>query len=119
MTKGRVSIKVVVGTLRVFEYCGRTLILVRAASRWGESTGRWVIPRQWQRLLVLVSKSTHNTLHVAVDPSLYTHYSAGEAYPDKQYPFPTNIDEVPDFTACNDNNNHAAAKITHVIAQKT
>jgi hypothetical protein len=40
-----------------------------------------------------------NLLYVAVDPSLYTHYSAGKAYPQDMYPFPDNVDEVPNFTA--------------------
>ncbi len=29
-----------------------------------------------------------NLLYVTVDPGLYTHYSAGEAYPINDYPFP-------------------------------
>jgi hypothetical protein len=43
-------------------------------------------------------------LYMAVDPSLYTHYSAGEAYLQDMYPFPDNVDEVPDFTSCTSNN---------------
>jgi hypothetical protein len=53
-----------------------------------------------------------NLLYVAVDPALYTHYSAGEAYPADQYPFPNDVNEVPDFTTCKHNNDCAAAKIT-------
>jgi hypothetical protein len=34
-----------------------------------------------------------NLLYVEVDPSLYTHYSAGKAYPYAMYPFPNNFDE--------------------------
>ncbi len=56
---------------------------------------------------------------MAVDPALYIHYSAGKAYPTGQYPFPNDVDEVPDFTTCNNDNNCAAAKITHTIALKT
>jgi hypothetical protein len=51
-----------------------------------------------------------NLLYVAVDPGLYTHYSAGEAYPTNDYPFPANVDEVPDFSACNNDNNCATEK---------
>jgi hypothetical protein len=58
-------------------------------------------------------------LYVTVDPGLYTHYSAGEAYPADNYPFPDDVDEVPDSTACNNDNDCAAAKITHVIPLKT
>jgi hypothetical protein len=39
-----------------------------------------------------------NLLYVAVDPSLYTHYSAGKVYPHDMYPFSDNVDEVPNFT---------------------
>ncbi len=40
-----------------------------------------------------------NLIYVAVDPSLYTHYSAGKAYPQDMYPFPDNVNEVPNLTA--------------------
>ncbi len=36
-------------------------------------------------------------IYMAVGPSLYTHYSAGEAYPQDRYPFPDNVDEVLDL----------------------
>jgi len=39
-------------------------------------------------------------------------------YPVTYYPFPINIDEVPDFSACNNDNDRATAKITHVILLK-
>ena len=60
-----------------------------------------------------------NLLYVAVDPGLYTHYSTDEAYPANDYPFPNDVDEVPDFNACNNDNDRAAAKITHTILLKT
>ena len=60
-----------------------------------------------------------NLLYVMVDPGLCTHYSAGKAYPDDDYPFPDDVNEVPDFMACNNDNNHATAKITHTILLKT
>jgi hypothetical protein len=50
-------------------------------------------------------------LYVKVDPFLYTHYSASKAYPNAEYPFPDNVNEVPNFTACTNNNKHTAAKI--------
>jgi hypothetical protein len=59
-----------------------------------------------------------NLLYVAVDPALDTHYLAGEAYPADQYPFSNDVEKVPNFTTCNNNNNRAAAKITHAIALK-
>ncbi len=54
-----------------------------------------------------------------MDPGLYTHYSAGEAYLADVYPFPDDVDEVPDFSTCNNDTNRAAAKITHTILLKT
>jgi hypothetical protein len=60
-----------------------------------------------------------NLLYVAVDPGLYTHYSAGEVYPSNDYPFPADVDEVPDFRECATDNDRAAAKITHPIPLKT
>jgi hypothetical protein len=57
-----------------------------------------------------------NLFYVKLDPSLYTHYSAGKAYPHAEYRFLDNIDEVPYFIACTNNN---AAKITHAILIKT
>jgi hypothetical protein len=60
-----------------------------------------------------------NLLYVPVDPSLYTHYSAGIAYPNAKYPFPDNVNEVASFAAYTNNNECAAAKITHAILLKT
>jgi hypothetical protein len=59
-----------------------------------------------------------NLLYVAVDPSLYIHCSAGEVYPHAMYPFSNNVNEVPNFTTCTNNNKCAAAKITQVILLK-
>jgi hypothetical protein len=64
-----------------------------------------------------ISKNMH-LLYVAVDPSLYTHYSAGKVYPHAMNPFPDNIDEVPNSATCTNNNKHATVKITHVILLK-
>jgi hypothetical protein len=65
----------------------------------------------------IISKEM-NLLYVAVDPSLYTHISAGKAYPHAVYPFPDKANEVPNFTACTNNNERAAAKIMHAILLK-
>ena len=51
-----------------------------------------------------------NLLYVAVDPGLYTFYSAGEVYPTNDYPFPAKVDEVPDFSVCNNDNNMGLQK---------
>jgi hypothetical protein len=60
-----------------------------------------------------------NLLYVAVDPNLYLRYSAGEVYPVGSYPFPTDVDEVPNFSACTTDNNRAGAKIMHAFLLKT
>jgi hypothetical protein len=60
-----------------------------------------------------------NLLYVVVDPGLYTHYSAGEAYPTNNYPFSDKVDEVPNFSVCNNNNNRATPKMTHAMLLKT
>jgi hypothetical protein len=65
----------------------------------------------------IISKEM-NLLYVAVDPSLYTHYSTGKAYPHAVYPFPNKVNEVPNFTACTNDNECTAAKITHAILLK-
>jgi hypothetical protein len=59
-----------------------------------------------------------NLLYVAVDPSLYTHFSAGKAYPHIVYPFSNNVIEGPNYTACTNNNERTVAKITHAILLK-
>jgi hypothetical protein len=59
-----------------------------------------------------------NLLYVAVDPNLYLHYSAGEAYPNASYPFPVDVDEVLDFSACTTDNDRTGAKISHAILLK-
>ncbi len=51
-------------------FCGITLILVRAASRWGKSTGLWVDSLSWQRLSPLVSTSTHTHTHNSLIKSI-------------------------------------------------
>jgi hypothetical protein len=60
-----------------------------------------------------------NLLYVVVDPSLYTDYSTGKAYPHDIYPFPNNVNEVHNFTACTNDNKCSAAKILHLILLKT
>ena len=60
-----------------------------------------------------------NLLYSSVDPSLYTHYSASKAYLQDMYPFPDNVDEVPNFTARTNDNKRAATKFLHAILLKT
>jgi hypothetical protein len=59
-----------------------------------------------------------NLFYVAVDPSLYTHYSTGKAYPHAMCPYPNNVNDVPNFTTCTNNNECAAAKIMQSVLLK-
>jgi hypothetical protein len=59
-----------------------------------------------------------NLLYVAIDPTLYGHYSGGEAYPNTDYPFPTKVTDVPNYSGCTDTNDHASIKVTHGMAFK-
>jgi len=59
-----------------------------------------------------------NLLYVAIDNTLYAHYAGAEAYPDGDYPFPPEPDDVPDYTGAVDANARAAIKMTHGMAQK-
>ena len=59
-----------------------------------------------------------NLLYVAIDDTLYSHYSSGEAYPIANYPFPPKPDNVPDYTGAVNTNQRAAIKTTQSLAQK-
>jgi hypothetical protein len=59
-----------------------------------------------------------NLLDVAINPTLYGHYSGGVAYPDADYPFPTKVADVPNYSGCTNTNNHANVKVTHSMALK-
>jgi hypothetical protein len=59
-----------------------------------------------------------NHLCVAIDPTLYSHYSGGKAYPDVDYPFPPEIVDVPNYSGCTNTNDHANVKVTHGMALK-
>jgi hypothetical protein len=59
-----------------------------------------------------------NLLYMTVGPSLYTYYSAREAYLHAMYPIPNNVDEVPNLTACTNDNKRTAAKISHTFQLK-
>ena len=59
-----------------------------------------------------------NFLYVAIHPTLYTHYAGGEAYPINDYPFPPEVNDVPDYTGAIDSNDRVAIKTTHTMALK-
>jgi hypothetical protein len=57
-----------------------------------------------------------NLLYIAINPTLYGHYSGGKAYPDADYPFPPEVTGVPNYSGCTDTNNCANVKVTHGMA---
>jgi hypothetical protein len=59
-----------------------------------------------------------NVLYVAIDPTLYSHYSGGKTYPNADYPFPPEIADVSSYSGCANNNNRANVKVTHAMALK-
>jgi hypothetical protein len=59
-----------------------------------------------------------NLLYVAIDPTLYGHYSGGKAYPDADYPFPPKVTDVPNYSGCTNTNNRTNVKVTHGMALK-
>ncbi len=59
-----------------------------------------------------------NLLYVAINPTLYGHYSSGKAYPHADYPFPPKVKDVPNYSRCTDTNDCANVKVTHGMALK-
>ncbi len=46
-----------------------------------------------------------NMLYCAASPGLYSFFT-NEAYPTNCFPFPAEVDSIPDFSACNSDNKH-------------
>jgi hypothetical protein len=59
-----------------------------------------------------------NMLFCAAAPDLYAFFTK-EAYPKEFFPFAKEVEEVPDFKNCTDNNQHEMLKSTHPLARKT
>jgi hypothetical protein len=59
-----------------------------------------------------------NLLYVAINLTLYGHYSGSKAYPDADYPFPPKAVDVPHYSGCTDTNDCANVKVTHGMALK-
>jgi hypothetical protein len=59
-----------------------------------------------------------NILFCAAAPDLYAFFTK-EAYPKTFFPFPKEVEEVPDFNNCTDDNQHEMLKSTHALAKKT
>ena len=59
-----------------------------------------------------------NMLFCAAAPDLYAFFMK-EAYPKEFFPFPKEVEEVPDFKNCTDDNQRETLKLTHALARKT
>jgi hypothetical protein len=59
-----------------------------------------------------------NMLFCATVPDLYAFFTK-EAYPKEFFPFPKEVEEVPDFKNCMDDNQRETLKSTHALAKKT
>ncbi len=59
-----------------------------------------------------------NMLFCAAAPDLYAFFMK-EAYPKEFFPVPKEVEEVPDFKNCTDDNQCETLKLTHALARKT
>ncbi len=59
-----------------------------------------------------------NMLFCAAAPDLYAFFTK-EAYPKTFFPFPKEVEEVPDFKNCTDDTQRKTFKSTHALAKKT
>jgi hypothetical protein len=59
-----------------------------------------------------------NMLFCVTAPDLYAFFTK-KAYPKEFFPFPKEVEEVPDFKNCMDNNQHETLKLMHALAKKT
>jgi hypothetical protein len=59
-----------------------------------------------------------NMLFCAASPGLYSFFTT-EAYPASFFPFPPEVDAVPDFSTCTSDNKYKTLKATNACDQKT
>jgi hypothetical protein len=64
------------------------------------------------------ASATMNMLFFAAALDLYSHFT-NKAYTSSYSPFPKEVDDVPDFSACTSDNKRKSLKATHVRDQKT
>jgi hypothetical protein len=64
------------------------------------------------------ASATMNMLFPAALPDLYLYFT-NKTYPSSYFPFPKEVDDVPDFSACTSNNQCKSLKATHAKDQKT
>ncbi len=56
--------------------------------------------------------ATMNMLFLAASPDLYSYFT-NKIYPSSYFPFPKEVDDVPDFSVCTSNNECESLKATH------
>jgi hypothetical protein len=64
------------------------------------------------------TSATMNMLYFAASLDLYS-YFANKAYPSSYFPFPKEVDNIPDFSACTSDNERKNLKATHAHDQNT
>jgi hypothetical protein len=62
--------------------------------------------------------ATMNILFLAASPDLYL-YFPNKTYPSCYFPFPKEVDDIPDFSTFTSNNERECLKATHACDQKT
>jgi hypothetical protein len=64
------------------------------------------------------ASATMNMLFCAASPGLYSFFTT-EAYPSTYFPFPNEVDAVPDFSTCTSDNECETLKATNALDHKT
>ena len=64
------------------------------------------------------ASATMNMLFCAALPGLYSFFTT-EAYPSTYFPFPNEVDAVPDFSTCTSDNECETLKATNALDHKT
>ncbi len=58
------------------------------------------------------ASATMNMLFLAASPDLYSYFT-NKTYPSSYFPFPKEVDDVPDFSTCTSDNECESLKATH------
>jgi hypothetical protein len=63
------------------------------------------------------ASATMNMLFLAASPDLYLYFT-NKAYPSSYFPFPKEVDDIPDFSTRTSDNERKSLKATHACDQK-
>jgi hypothetical protein len=63
------------------------------------------------------ASATMKMMFLTASPDLYLYFT-NKTYPSSYFPFPKDVDDVPDFSACTSNNERKSLKETHACNQK-